>query len=212
MKKEDLCYRSYAKQEFRADEDDNGVKTITGHPAVFDSPADIAGMFQETIERGAFDGCDMTDVLLFVNHDMQKIPLARSRRNNGNSTMKLSIDDTGLVMTARLDTDTNPEARAVYGSIARGDMDGMSFCFKIDDDEWEDLDSDYPVRRIKKISKVFEVSAVNMPAYPATDISARDAKTALDNARKAVDTARSQSVDTDNVEIMRLKTEILAKE
>lgn len=211
MNKDDLCYRSYAKQEFRADDND-GVKTITGHPAVFESPADIAGMFQETIERGAFDGCDMTDVLLFVNHDMNKIPLARSRRNNGNSTMTLSVDDTGLAMTAKLDTESNPEARAVYGAIERGDMDGMSFCFKVADDEWEDLDSNYPVRHIKKIAKVFEVSAVNMPAYPATDISARDAKNALDNARKAVETARSQSVDTDTVEVMRLKTEILAKE
>ena len=76
------CVRSYSKQNFRAAEGDGG-STIVGHPAVFDSVADIGGWFGEIIDRGAFDDCDMADVLFFVNHNMNKIPLARSRRNNG---------------------------------------------------------------------------------------------------------------------------------
>ena len=55
------CVRSYSKQNFRAAEDDSG-STIVGHPAVFDSMADIGGWFGEIIDRGAFDDCDMTDV------------------------------------------------------------------------------------------------------------------------------------------------------
>lgn len=204
------CVRRYKGQEFRAGEDENG-KTITGHPAVFDSQADIGGWFGEIIERGAFDDCDMTDVLLFVNHEQNKIPLARSRRNNGNSTMTLGVDDKGLTMEASLDTENNPSARAVYSAIQRGDMEGMSFCFNVKDEEWENLDSEYPIRHITKIGKVFEVSAVNQPAYEDTDISARD-KAALDNARKAVETARSQSLENDKErEVYRLRNEILSK-
>lgn len=210
-KPSERCYRSYPDvQEFRAIDDGDGKKRVDGHPAVFDKPADIGGMFEEVIERGAFDGCDLTDVLLFVNHKQSKIPLARSRRNNGNSTMTLDVDDTGLHMTATLDTENNVEARAVYGSIERGDMDGMSFCFRVEEEEWEKLDTDYPTRHITKIAKVYEVSAVNQPAYPDTDIAARSDKEALDNARKAVETARSKEVET-SIEAWKLKNEIISK-
>lgn len=205
------CVRSYSKQNFRAAEGD-GESTIVGHPAVFDSMADIGGWFGEIIDRGAFDDCDMTDVLFFVNHNMNKIPLARSRRNNGSSTMTLTVDDVGLNMEAHLDTENNEEARAVYSAVSRGDMDGMSFCFRVKEQTWENLDTDYPTRHITKIAKVYEVSAVNEPAYEDTDISAR-AKEALDNARKAVETARSaESLDNGNeIEVYRLKNEILSK-
>lgn len=210
-KPSERCYRSYqGVQEFRAIDDGEGKKRVDGHPAVFDKPADIGGMFEEIIERGAFDGCDLTDVLLFVNHRQGKIPLARSRRNNGNSTMTLDVDYIGLHMTAALDVENNAEARAVYGSIERGDMDGMSFCFSVEEEEWEKLDTDYPTRHITKIAKVYEVSAVNQPAYPDTDIAARSDKEALDNARKAVETARSKEVET-SIEAWKLKNEIISK-
>ena len=165
--------RSYARQEFRAAEGGDegggegvaGTRSITGHPAVFNSPADIGGYFEEIIEPGAFDDCDMTDVLLFTNHRDMKIPLARSRRNNGNSTMTLTVDDIGLKMDADLDVENNQEARALFSAIERGDMDGMSFCFRVKEQTWDNLDTDYPTRHITKIAKVYEVSAVNEPAY-----------------------------------------------
>lgn len=220
-KKDDemTCVRSYARQEFRATndgkngeegEEDKGIRSITGHPAVFNSPADIGGWFEEIIEPGAFDDCDMTDVLLFTNHRDMKIPLARSRRNNGSSTMKLTVDDIGLKMDADLDVENNQEARALFSAIERGDMDGMSFCFRMREQKWENLDTDYPTRRITKIAKVYEVSAVNEPAYADTDISARD-KEALESARKAVETARSQSLESEKeLEVYRLKNKIMA--
>ena len=74
----------------------------------------------------------------------------------------------------------------------------------------ENLDSDMPTRRIKKIAKVFEVSAVNQPAYSSTDINARD-KEALDNAKLALDNARSQELDNSELEIEKLRTQILSK-
>ena len=86
--------------------------------------------------------------------------------------------------------------------------------FGIDDEEWSDLESDMPLRTIKKISTVIEVSAVTFPAYEATSIAARD-KSALENARQAVETARQESVETDEeeekrkVELEKLKIQTL---
>jgi len=206
----DVCRRKYAGQEFRADSQD-GEKHLTGHPAVFNSKTDIGGIFEEVIEPGAFDGCDLTDVLFFVNHRDNKIPLARSRNNNGNSTMKLTIDLTGLAMDARVDTENNQEARAVYSAVERGDVTGMSFSFRVEEQAWEKLDTDYPLRHITKIAKVYEVSAVNDPAYESTDISARD-KEALESARAALESARSKELESSRTaEIYKLRNEILCK-
>lgn len=189
--------------DFRAaDGEEEREKIITGHPAVFDCKTDIGGFFYEIVERGAFDECDLTDVCLFANHDWNKIPLARSRRNNTNSTMQLSVDEKGLYMRARLDVENNPEARQLYSSVERGDMDGMSYAFRVKEDAWEDMDGDMPTRRIKKVARVYEVSAVNEPAYTQTDLYARD-RNALENARSALESAKGE------LEIYRLKTKIL---
>ena len=210
MNELDVCRRKYAGQEFRAAEQD-GERHLTGHAAVFNSPTDIAGYFEEVIERGAFDGCDLTDVPFFVNHRENKIPLARSRNNNGNSTMKLTVDLTGLAMDARVDTENNQEARAVYSAVERGDVTGMSFAFRVKEQKWEKLDTAYPVRRILKIGKVYEVSVVNDPAYEETDISARD-KEALESARAALDSARSKELESSKTaEVYKLRNEILSK-
>lgn len=219
-KKDDAmtCVRSYKRQEFRAaaggndgkDGEGKGIRSITGHPAVFSSPADIGGWFEEIIEPGAFDDCDLTDVLLFTNHRDMKIPLARSRNNTGSSTMTLTVDDIGLRIDADLDVENNQESRALFSAIERGDMDGMSFCFRVREQTWDNLDTDYPTRHITKIAKVYEVSAVNEPAYEDTDISARD-KAALESARKDVETARSQSLESEKeLEVYRLKNKIMA--
>lgn len=202
-------YRSYSGQEFRAIESASEVKIISGHAAVFNQMTDVAGMFNEVIDAGAFDGTDFRDVPLMVNHDFAKIPLARSRRNNGNSTLRLSVDEVGLAIEAKLDVDNNADARALYSAVSRGDLDGMSFAFVVDGEEWQDLESEMPTRRIKSISRVYEVSACTFPQYDNTDIRAR-ASNALESARKAVETARRQSVDTDSeIELYRLKNRIL---
>lgn len=201
--------RSFNVSDFRAT--DNDKFNIEGHAAVFGQTTTIGNWFYEVIDRGAFDECDFDDVLFFVNHNMNKIPLARSRRNNGNSTMKLEVDETGLLVKADLDIENNSESRTLHSSIGRGDIDGMSFAFRIKEQTWENLDTDMPTRKIKKIAKVFEVSAVNNPAYTQTDINARD-KEALDNAKLALDNARSSELDnSDALEIERLRTQILMK-
>ena len=197
--KNTLERRSYTF-DVRATEGENGEKIITGRPIVYEAKTDL-GYFDEVIARGALDGADLRDVRFLVNHDTSMIPLARSRRNNGNSTMKLSTDFDGMSMDfVKLDVENNSDARALYSAVQRGDITGMSFMFSIDAQEWLDLESEHPTRRITKIGKVVEVSAVTFPAYDSTEISARS-KEALDSARLELESAREQrakSVDTDN--------------
>lgn len=188
----DLERRSYTC-EVRADgEEQSGV--ITGRPIVYDQKTDIGGWFAEIIDRGALDGTDLMDVRFLVNHDTSRIPLARSRRNNGSSTMQLSTDDFGLNIRAQLDTENNSEAKALYSAVSRGDISGMSFMFSVDSERWDDLESDYPTRHILKIGSVVEVSACTFPAYSSTEINARS-KEALDSARSALENARQQRAE-----------------
>lgn len=209
MAKKPLERRFYSC-EVRAIPTDSG-STITGRPIVYNSRTDL-DWFDEIIEPGALDMADLTDVRFLVNHNTDMIPLARSRRNNGNSTMTLTVVPEGLDMEASIDTENNSTARELKSAIERGDISGMSFMFSIDDEEWEDLESDHPIRHIRKIGSVVEVSAVTFPAYDATTINARS-KEALESARKAVETARAEvrSVETDSniLELEKAKTLIL---
>ena len=191
QKNKPLEQRSY-NFEVRAEESEAG-NIITGRPIVYNSRTDL-GWFDEIIEPGALNNTDLTDVRFLVNHDTSKIPLARSRRNNGNSTMQLTTDNDGLGIRVTLDTENNSEARSLYSAVQRGDISGMSFMFGIRDEEWENLDSDHPTRHIKDISTVVEVSAVTFPAYESTEINARS-KEALENAQIGMVTSESK-VDT----------------
>ena len=202
-------YNFEIRAEQKAGEDSKGKYTLYGLPIVYDSRTDI-GYFDEIIERGALDKADLKDVRFLVNHDLSKIPLARSRNNNENSTMRLKVTDKGLEVEIDLDADNNTDARNLYSAISRGDISGMSFMFGINGEEWENLESDHPTRRIKSISTVVEVSAVTFPAYESTEIYARD-KTALDNAKIALDNARA-SVDTEEekreLELIKIKAQL----
>ena len=202
-------YNFEIRAEKKEGEDSKGKYTLYGLPIVYDSRTDI-GWFDEIIEKGALDKTDLKDVRFLVNHDMSKIPLARSRNNNANSTMRLKVTDKGLEMEVDLDYDNNTEARNLYSAVTRGDISGMSFMFGIDGEEWENLKSDHPTRRIKSISTVVEISAVTFPAYEATEIYARD-KTALDNAKIALDNARAALDNADEkreLELLKIKAEL----
>lgn len=218
MSKE-LERRSYAF-EVRAEQSERGSR-ITGRPIVYNSRTDIAGLFDEIIEEGALNNSDLRDVRFLVNHDLSRIPLARSRNNNGNSTMQLRVDQSGMEIDVDLDTENNADARALYSAVSRGDITGMSFMFSIDDEEWENLDTDHPTRRIKRIGTVVEVSAVTFPAYAATSINARSGE-ALESAKAALESAKklsARSLDSDDepqknknfdeLELLKLKTKII---
>ena len=190
--------------DIRAEEGESG-SVITGRPIVYNSRTDI-GWFDEIIMQGALDRTDLRDVRFLVNHDTSRIPLARSRRNNGNSTMLLTVDQEGMGIRVNLDTENNAEARSLYSAVERGDITGMSFMFSVRGEEWDGLDTEHPTRRITDIGTVVEVSAVTFPAYEATDIQARS-KEALESARAALEKARA-TVDT-GLDLLKEKTKLL---
>lgn len=189
--------------EIRAENNEDFGDHITGRPIVYNSATNL-GYFEEMIEAGALDKTDLRDVRFLVNHNTDMIPLARSRRNNKNSTMQLEVDKDGMAIRVNLDTENNSEAKSLYSAIKRGDITGMSFMFAIEDEEWERLDTDLPLRRIKNISKVFEVSAVTFPAYEATEINARDIE-ALDRAKATLESVRSQTLESEREELELIK-------
>ena len=177
--------------EVRAEENEKHGTFITGTPIVFDQATDM-GWYEEKIDREALKDADLKDVRFLIGHNTSMIPLARSRNNNENSTMQMTVTDRGMEIRVDLDTENNPEARALYSAVKRGDMSGMSFMFIVDKDSWEEVDSDYPKRTIMSIRKVFEVSAVAFPAYEGTDIQAASDGHTLDSVLASLESAREQ--------------------
>lgn len=201
-------------QELRAlepTEDDGAI--VEGYAIVYEEETNIGGWFRETIKRGALNGANLKDVPLFIHHQRNKIPLARSRNNNKNSTLQLRVDDSGLHFRAELDIENNSEARALYSAVKRGDISGMSFAFSVLEETWRDKDKDIPLREIVRFDRIFEISALSTPQYQGSDINARSE--ALDSAdQQALDSAlRSEETDDseNELEILKLRTQILLK-
>ena len=177
--------------EVRAKRDETHGTYLEGTPIVYDSWTNL-GWYDEQIQRGALDNTDLTDVRFLINHNTDMIPLARSRNNNENSTMQMTVDEGGMNIRVNLDTENNADARSLYSAVERGDIDGMSFMFVVDGELWEDEESEHPKRTITDIEKVFEVSAVTFPAYEQTSISARGLSEALDSARASLESVRAE--------------------
>lgn len=192
--------------EVRAEETERG-HTITGMPIVFDERTDL-GWYDEIIDKGALDRTDLRDVRFLVNHNVDMIPLARSRNNNANSTMQMEVIDKGMTIRVDLDTENNMDARSLYSAVERSDISGMSFMFLVDEDSWEDLESDHPTRHIRSLGKVFEVSAVTFPAYEATSIQARGLADALESAKASLESAKAEQRE---VERQKARIRILAE-
>lgn len=203
MKNEKL-FRTF-ECEMRAEAKDDGTVTISGRPIVFNKETVICGMFREVIRNGALDGADLSDVLLLINHDDNKIPLARSRASK--RTMTFSITSEGVDITATLDTENNPDARAVVSAIKRGDLSGMSFAFRVaaDGEIWQNNynENELPLRTITAIDVVHEVSIVNKPAYKDTSVTvARSERESLNTIREQMETAKRSALELDKLKAL----------
>lgn len=192
--------------EIRKDEEDGAEKLlIRGTPAVFDSETMLYSFkgwdgydveVYETVDRDAFDEADMSDVIFNYNHCGRVF--ARTR----NGSLKLNVNkEVGLEMETEL-WDDDEGHRQLYRDIKRGNIDKMSYCYQpgnLDYEVKEDNDANkreyhYVLRSIKR---VLDVSAVDIPAYDATEISARrlfDAESAEQEAesRNAASVARAK--------------------
>lgn len=179
---------------------------ITGIPIVFNQPTDIGGMFSETIQQDAISPEALKDVALFFNHDTLSKPLARTRTGK----LRFTIEPDGVHMEADVNRERS-DVNDLYLAIKDKDIDGMSFNFRVQEDEWTGLDSEYPHRVIKKIGYIQEVSAVTYPAYEQTSIQARSKiskgdQDALDSARQAAEPDHPDgSVDAETLELEKLK-------
>lgn len=199
MNKQNIERRYYACGITKREDDQKHI--IEGVPIVFGKETDM-GWCREVIESGALDKTDLKDVPLLTNHDTDQLPLARSRNNNANSTMQLSVQSDGLHFRADLDTEHNSRAEELDSAVSRQDVTGMSFAFTVDGYEWEDIESDSPLRRIKSISRVYEISAVTYPAYPQTEIYARGLDSlhaSLDSEKEALESARRSKKMRDEI-------------
>lgn len=179
--------------DVRADQNDEHGHFLTGQPIVYNERTDL-GWYDEIIDDGALSETDLRDVRFLVNHNTDMIPLARSRNNNANSTMQLEVmEGRGMSIRVDLDTENNADARSLYSAVERGDITGMSFRFLVDEDSWEEIDTDHPTRHIRSISRVLEVSAVTFPAYEATSIQTRGLSEALESARTSLESAKAEA-------------------
>lgn len=154
---------SLAGVEVRAEGDEQ--PKIVGHAAVFDTLSEDLGFYREKIAPGAFaKTIRESDVRALFNHDPNFV-LGRTK----SGTLKLAEDDRGLLVEIK--PPNTQWARDLMETMRRGDVDQMSFGFQVVKEEWEG-DANNPVRVLKEV-RLFDVSPVVFPAYPATDVQVR---------------------------------------
>lgn len=141
---------------------------VEGYATTFDDPyvlfSDGDRDFSEVVDRHALEGTDISDVIFQYDHS--GMVYARTK----NDTLQLSTDEHGLKI--RADLGSTEASRQMYEAISAGLVDQMSFAFVVDG---EDYDKNTRTRTITHIKKLYDVSAVSIPANPGTEISARSA-------------------------------------
>ena len=167
--------REYRSMTMSVRSEGEGEKMIVeGYATTFNQPYILyEGRYYKIVEQvapSAFDECDMSDVIMQYDHE------GRVFSRNKNGTLKLETDNHGLKITADLSgTDIG---RSLYQEIKGGYTDKMSFGFVVAESSTtylDEVDRDFTTytRTITKISKLYDVSAVSLPANDMTDISAR---------------------------------------
>jgi len=162
-----------AVMEVRALPGENKARIVEGYATTFNQPYELWRdgpdyIFLEQVDRGAFDKTDMSDVIMQYDHE------GRVFARTSNGTLELRTDDHGLHI--RADLSGTEIGRQLYEEIKGGYTDKMSFGFTVDSDErliTEEAGVVTILRTIKSIGKLYDVSAVSLPANNATEISAR---------------------------------------
>lgn len=166
-------YRNYSSEIRSLGEDG----TVDGYAFLFDVESKVlrsesGGYFNEIIDRSAIDQdiINKSDVLCFLNHDENRGLLARSKYGKG--SLKLEIDDKGLRYSFKIpNTSLGNELRE---NLNRGDVTESSFAFTIEKENTiQRSDNKYPLRKILKFFRLYDVSPVYTPAYEGTLVSCR---------------------------------------
>jgi HK97 family phage prohead protease len=174
--------RKMAEFQIRQAEQSDG-QYVEGYALTFDTPTvlyELDGIeYKEMIDARALNASDMSDVIFNYNHSGKV--MARTRNN----TLELTLDERGLFVRAKLDG--TEEGRKLYDEIRGGYIDRMSFSFVVSEQRY---DKENRMRVITGIRKIYDVSAVDIPAYDTTSISARSFfEAAAEEERKALDSA-----------------------
>mgnify|MGYP005764823659 FL=1 len=152
---------------------------VEGYATTFEDPYALweydGVQYKEVIDRHALDGADLSDVIMQYDHGGRVF--ARTGKSN---TLLIEPQEHGLFMAA--DLSKTEQARSMHEDIAAGLVTKMSWAFTVQEDSY---DRDTHTRRILKIKKVYDVSAVSFPANPSTDISARSWLDGVIEAEKA---------------------------
>lgn len=199
--------REYRAFNVLAEEDEKRVK---GYASTFNEPytlfSDDEYELREIIDENAFDNCDMSDVIMQYNHEGRVF----ARQKNG--TLNLTIDKpTGLFINA--DLGGTELGNQVYEEIRGGYTDKMSIGFTVDRaaDIWtrETIDGvTVETRRIMAVKRLFDVSAVSIPANPNTSIESVSVRALVDGA---IDKLKAERLEAARVELERRRAEIKAK-
>ena len=163
----DREYRTLVSFGAEKKEDDKESYKVSGYASTFDTYTlfEVDGIdYKERIDSHAFDNADMSDVIMQYDHT------GRVFARTSNGTLSVSVDERGLKVEA--DLSTTEASRELYDEIASGLIIKMSFAFKVSEEHY---DSNSHTRVVDKISKVYDVSAVSIPANPDTEIFARSA-------------------------------------
>lgn len=165
-------YRAAAPFILPDDNKNHDELIVRGTPIVFDTPTvlyEIDGIeYKEVIARGALDGCDMSDFIFNRNHGENDGTVYARTRNN---SLTYNITSSGLDIAATLDKEDDRH-RNLHRDIQKRRVDKMSFSFIVRESSY---DRETHTRTITKIKKLFDVSAVDFPAYNETSIvAARD--------------------------------------
>ena len=191
--KNDRQYRmiQLPEMQFRAVEDEEQPFVVEGYATTYDDPYTLFEYdgikYQEKISRDALAGADMGDVIFLYNHD----GMVFARQSNG--TLELSSDDRGLHV--RADLGSTEDSRRMYESIKAGLVTQMSWAFTINAEEYDERTH---TRTINSVKKVYDVSAVSIPANPNTDISARsfwDGVIAEEQEKRRRDLERAEQIE-----------------
>lgn len=155
-----------AKQD---QQDDDEYVHIEGKAVAFDSETVLFKFngieYKEIIERGAFDEADISDVVVKYNHSDHFLAVARTR----NHTLELDVREDGVYVAIKIRKD-NPNGMQFYKNVEEGLIDRMSFSFVIREESFDEKEHRWTVR---KIEKVYDVAAVDFPAYDDTEIYAK---------------------------------------
>lgn len=167
--------REFRDMEIRALADENPDEMVVeGYATTFNQPYELwkedGYTVSEQIDAKAFEGCDMADVIMQYDHEGRVF----ARKSNG--TLAVTPDEHGLLTRAILGG--TEIGRQLYQEIKGGYTNKMSFAFTVAEDH-RDIDENAEtgevkiLRTITKIRKLYDVSAVSLPANPATNIAAR---------------------------------------